>query len=383
MMPLPTPPARLHDGNPRPVRSTTRRRSAVLAGLVLLLGAANLPGTTPGGLGAQVAVAAESTAEMPASAAESVDALRQRRIVTPSWLSRAEELLLASSTQEPDEPRWIFGRALAARARGRLMEARGLMERAAEMAPSDAEIRAWLGTSILESIGAVSRGVFDKAEQADLGVMAYREALKLDPGQIDAHIGLAQYYLRAPGLLGGSLRKARACAAELLKLDSSNPSGNGVSYAHIVLGQIAAYQGDDEEMMRQFDLAIEAAGPDHLQLVAINALGWSLIQDRKDFAGAEVQFRRCIALAPETSGYWFGLGESLKGQRKYADAITAYARAIELCPDAAASSFGLAECLEKDGRRAEAAAQYAKFVSQFADDPRGERALRAAKRLRP
>lgn len=368
----------------------------ILAALLLISGAPGLPGSTRTAFARQVAVhtpiqgqvreAPPPTTEAPkplllATAAESVDALRQRQIVSPSWLNRAEELLVTAQALEPTEPRWIFGRALAARARGRLMEARGLMERTAELAPDDAEVRAWLGTSILESIGAVSRGVFDKAEQADLGVEAYRLALKLDPGQIDAHIGLAQYYLRAPGLLGGSIRKARECAAQLLKLDATNPSGSGVSYAHIVLGQIAAYQGQDAEMTRQFDLAVQAVGPAHLQLIALNAWGWSLIQDRKDFAGAEARFRRCIELAPETSAYWFGLGESLKGQGRYAEAATAYSRAIELCPDAAASSFGLAECLEKQGRPAEAGTQYAQFALRFADDPRAERARRAAKRL--
>jgi tetratricopeptide (TPR) repeat protein len=327
---------------------------------------------------------AASSDPSPIPAADALRALCNREIIPNATLAQAKAALdkaAAETSEAKAQARWILGQALVARAEARLLDARTLMDRAAALAPGDAEIQAWQGTAILESIGAVSRGLFDKAEQADLGVAAYERALKLDPGQIDAHIGLAQYYLRAPGLFGGSLRKARQCAQTLLTLDEKNPSGPGVSYAHIILGQVAAYRGDDAEMNRQFDLAEAAAGQPCKVLIVLNARAWSHIQDRKQYARAAAIFSRCIQLAPECSTYHFGLGEALRLDGKFAEAASSYAKAIELQPLAASSRFALAQCLEKLGKKPEAAEQFTLFASQHPDDPRIDDARSAAKRL--
>jgi len=327
---------------------------------------------------------AASSDPSPIPAADALRALCNRDIIPNATLAQAKAALdkaAAETSEAKAQARWILGQALVARAEARLLDARTLMDRAASLAPGDAEIQAWQGTAILESIGAVSRGLFDKAEQADLGVAAYERALKLDPGQIDAHIGLAQYYLRAPGLFGGSLRKARQCAQTLLTLDEKNPSGPGVSYAHIILGQVAAYRGDDVEMVRQFDLAEAAAGQPCKVLIVLNARAWSHIQDRKQYAKAAAIFSRCIQLAPECSTYHFGLGEALRLDGKFAEAVACYAKAIELSPAAAGSSFALAESLERSGRRDEAARAYGDFAKRFTADPRAEQASSRAARL--
>lgn len=275
-----------------------------------------------------------SAAEAPAW----LDALRDRRVVVGEDLSKARAALDAASAASPGDARLVLGRALVERASGALASAKELGDRAASMAPDDGEIAAWQGTFILEAIGASSAGVFSKADEAQRGKGAYERALTLDPGSLDAHIGLAMYAIKAPALFGGSIREARARAATLMTLPG------GESYARIVLGQIAAYKDDRRAMDAEFARAVEADPPPHRRLIALNAWAFATLQDIGDAPAAEALFRRCIELAPGVSAYWFGLGESLRKQRKWGEAAQAYREALRLQPGASASARGLKQC---------------------------------------
>jgi hypothetical protein len=48
----------------------------------------------------------------------------------------------------------------------------------------------------------------------------FERAVTLDPGNLAARADLMEYYLKAPGFLGGSEEKARAQAAEIAARDA-------------------------------------------------------------------------------------------------------------------------------------------------------------------
>src|SRR5215212_1406296 len=87
-------------------------------------------------------------------------------------------------------------------------EAQRWLERAVAAAPRTAEYRVHLATAYGQQAARGSKfkgfGLAKKA-RAEL-----EQAVALDPNSVDARIALVQFYLVAPGIVGGSADKARA-----------------------------------------------------------------------------------------------------------------------------------------------------------------------------
>lgn len=280
------------------------------------------------------------------------DALLARRVLTIRDRADARQEIQAAQTLAPTDPRWMLARSLVERADGNLEAARDWSERALAAAEQaglpDRDLGlywCWRGTTTFEAIGATSSGLFDKADQASRGKAAYERALELDATLIDAHIGLAQYYIRAPSIMGGSLRKARERADALLSIPG------GLSYAHLIYGQVAAYKRDRAEARRHFKLAIAACKDEHTRLVAVNTVAWAWLLELKDTGIARGYIEECLALAPEVSQHWYMIGEVHRLEGDSDAAAKAYRRALELQPDARLSAERLRRIERREGRR--------------------------------
>lgn len=91
------------------------------------------------------------------------------------------------------------------------------IERAVELNPSDALYHLWLG----RAYGAkASHTVFFKAlGWARRVARAFETAVRLAPDNLDARFDLLDFYINAPGMVGGGRDKAEAQAAAIAKLD--------------------------------------------------------------------------------------------------------------------------------------------------------------------
>jgi tetratricopeptide (TPR) repeat protein len=91
------------------------------------------------------------------------------------------------------------------------------LERAVELDAANATYHYWLGRAVYEAA--------PRANKLRLPGMARRvrneweRAVQLDPDQIDARAGLADWYAMAPGFMGGSKTKAQEQASEIAKRD--------------------------------------------------------------------------------------------------------------------------------------------------------------------
>jgi tetratricopeptide (TPR) repeat protein len=92
------------------------------------------------------------------------------------------------------------------------------LERAAVLAPASSDVQIWLGRAYGRRAQAAS--LFSKAGLAKQAKGAFDRAVALDPNNLDARSDLMQYYLQAPGFMGGSVDKAREQAAEIRKRDA-------------------------------------------------------------------------------------------------------------------------------------------------------------------
>lgn len=154
------------------------------------------------------------------------------------------------------------------------------------------------------------KGEFDKAAQ-------------LDPTSIDARHGLIEFYSKAPGVMGGSMDKAKEQAREIEKLN--------------------AMRG-------------------HLEMAA-------LLEREKDLAGAEKELNAAVTISlPDSTLGYSRLASFYGRQKRYAESVTTYERLLKAKPDAINARLNMAWMLVQGGKEFDRAEQEAKMW--FANQPK-------------
>jgi tetratricopeptide (TPR) repeat protein len=116
----------------------------------------------------------------------------------------------------------------------------------------------------------------------------FDKAVELDPTSWEARHGLIQFYSQAPGVMGGSMDKAKEQAREIAKID--------------------AIRG-------------------HLEMAA-------LLERDKDVAGAEREFNAVVSAAPDSALGYNSLGNFYRRQKRYTDAVAVYEKLLHVKPEA-------------------------------------------------
>lgn len=104
-------------------------------------------------------------------------------------------------------------------------------EKAVKMSPNNSVYWDWLGRAYGDQAATASK--FRLPFLAPKVKGAFERAVALDPNNIDAREDVIQYYLRAPGFLGGSKQKAREVAIEIKR---RNAYRGGFDVANVCLG---------------------------------------------------------------------------------------------------------------------------------------------------
>jgi tetratricopeptide (TPR) repeat protein len=116
----------------------------------------------------------------------------------------------------------------------------------------------------------------------------FDKAVALDSSSIDARHGLIMFYSQAPGMLGGDMKKAKAQALEIGKLNAMR--------GHIEMAQL-------------------------------------LESKDKDTVSAEAEFTAAIDAAPDSTAGYSGLAQFYRRHKRYPDAIAVYERLLNTKPD--------------------------------------------------
>jgi len=125
-------------------------------------------------------------------------------------------------------------------------------EKAVALEPGNSTYHLWLGRIYGEK--ADSSSFFTAAGLAKKVRNQFESAVQLSPGDADARTDLAEFYLEAPGIVGGGQDKARAQAATLARLDPAK--------AHWVNARIAEKKKDFTTAEREYRSAIEVSHGD-------------------------------------------------------------------------------------------------------------------------
>jgi len=122
-------------------------------------------------------------------------------------------------------------------------------EKAISLDQNSAEFHLWLGRAYGEkadAAGFLSAAGLAKKSRAEL-----EKAIGLDPFSVEAHTDLAEFYLEAPGIVGGGKDKAKAQADSLLKLSPV--------HAHWVLGRLAEKDKDGAKAEKEYRAMIDVS----------------------------------------------------------------------------------------------------------------------------
>jgi tetratricopeptide (TPR) repeat protein len=122
-------------------------------------------------------------------------------------------------------------------------------EKAIALEPGNSLYHLWAGRIYGEK--ADSSSFFTAAGFAKKTRVEFETAVKLDPSNVSARTDLAEYYIEAPGIMGGGKDKAEAQADALAKLDPGK--------AHWVNARLAEKQKDSTTAVAEYRAAIEAS----------------------------------------------------------------------------------------------------------------------------
>ncbi|MBD3368316.1 MAG: tetratricopeptide repeat protein [Candidatus Eisenbacteria bacterium] len=164
---------------------------------------------------------------------------------------------------------------------------------------------------------------------------ACEEAVKYDPENVEAHFAVLQYYLMAPGLMGGGEEKAQETISTIESLDPY--------YGHLARA-VEAWVGEDTERAESEYVAaarVDSTSPE----------GWAL------------------------------LGMFYMEEERYAAGVPVWERALALDPDDLEVVYALAKARLLAGTELDAAAEGFRRYIEEGGDPRGATEAEARWRL--
>jgi tetratricopeptide (TPR) repeat protein len=198
-------------------------------------------------------------------------------------------------------PAWI---ALA-RARlqaGQAEPAIAAAEKATKLAPGNAQAFHWLGNAYGMRIGQV--GMFGKMSLAPKLRTAFERAVQLDPDLLEARFARVEFYMMAPGAIGGGVDKARAQAAQIGKRDAAQ--------GQLAQASIALHEDRPADASGHYAAALAARPADPKVRLAV-AAGYQRLE-RWDDAFRLLRAWTAEPAAPAAAWYQLGRCAAVSGR---------------------------------------------------------------------
>ena len=229
-----------------------------------------------------------------------------------------------------------------------LDEAQDLIEFAVEKDPKNAKYHFILGTVYGQK---ASGGVFAGMKYASKIKDEFETAVNLDPKYLDAKMGLASFYLRAPSVIGGDIAKAKEQAAAIEKMD--------VIKSYQVWADIYKTEKNDTKY-EEFTQKIIDSDPKNTN--ALNQFGYYFIEKKK-YDKAIAAFKKYAESAPNDPNAFDSLGDGYKANNQIDDALKSYLKAVSIDPKFSASVMNAATIYKNKNQKKEAIAILKNYIS--------------------
>jgi tetratricopeptide (TPR) repeat protein len=222
-------------------------------------------------------------------------------------------------------------------------------EKATALGPKNAQAFYWLGNAYGNRIGEV--GMLSKMTMAPKLRDAFEQAVKLDPALIDARSSLIEFYLQAPGAIGGGIDKARAQATAIGKYDRAK--------GLMAQARIAMHEKKPAEALKAYENAY-ALKPGDAQLRLSLILFY---QEAKRWKDAYAMAKQWAVDEPKKAKPWYQIGRLAAESGQYlAEGEAALRTYLKLGretgdPEPKHARYRLGQILAKAGRKDEARAE--------------------------
>ena len=163
-------------------------------------------------------------------------------------------------------------------------------------------------------------GIFGKVGAASNCKAQYLTAISLDAKFTEARQNLIEFYLQAPGIIGGSVEKA-AWEADTIK--TYDPYAGYIAEARV--------RGYQKDKVKQEECYRKAISLDPKNVIAYEAL-WFLYMDEKNTTKADEVFKQAAALVTNTSDIYFQEGLFYVGKNDLAKAREFFEKALKKDP---------------------------------------------------
>ncbi len=225
----------------------------------------------------------------------------------------------------------------------RYSDAQDFFEQAVEADDKVAEYHNWLGNTygqIAQEANIIKQGILAPKMKSQ-----WEKAVALNPSYIDPRQSLIQYYLQAPGIMGGSVDKAKETATQIMALNAAQ--------GHLQMGNIHVKEKKFGEAEKEF-IEMVKVDPAYLSGLA------NFYTGQKQYDKAFTLFEEAVQKNPRDMGAVYQLGKTsaVSGQKldrgeeclkKY---LTYTPKQNE--PSHAGANMRLAQINEKKGNKVEA-----------------------------
>ena len=276
----------------------------------------------------------------------------QQLIDNGHW-KRARDAAEAAYKAHPNDAQAAYILARVRHEFVQLDEAVKLAETAVRLDPKVSRYHRELGEACADAAGKLS---FFK--QINYGRRIHGEfdaALAIAPKDPDNIFDQIQYFMEAPGVIGGDKKKAADIANELLKIDAAR--------GYLALAYIARKQKEDGKLEGLFKQAIEA-NPRNYE-ARLSLVGMYINAQHLNPGAAEQYARAALDMNPDRIDGHRLLAFALVLQKRYDDAAKVIARAEAAIPDDLSPYVYAAGALLRDGAELPKAETYLqKYISQ-------------------
>lgn len=264
----------------------------------------------------------------------------------------------------PDDAEGAIAQALVALADGdpqRIDEASLNVQRCIEQQPRQAGC--YFAMATIQGVEIMGGNVLKALSLAGKVKSNLQRALELDPQLFEARLALSQFYLKVPGIAGGSASKARELAQAI---ESSQPEHAKLLRAKLAFHdkQLAETERGLQAVKPGSDLSLQSALRD-----AWYDLGMQLAFD-KQYAHANAVFENLRRSYPRQAIGPFGLGRVAALQGQFEEAINQFERARPLAgSDKVPLDYRLGIALMDKGDTVQARVVLERFVERRKGTP--------------
>jgi tetratricopeptide (TPR) repeat protein len=240
-------------------------------------------------------------------------------------------------------------------------------EKAITLQPGNSRYHMWLGRIYGEKANDVI--FFKAASLAGKVRNEFEAAVRLDSNNVDARSDLGEFYLEAPGIVGGGRDKAEVQAQALTTLDAAK--------AHYLNGRIAEKKKDLATAEKEYRAAIEATHGSaltwfNLALFYRHQQRWDAMEDAINHATSAQVDRPEILM--ESGEVLIRSGRNFPAAVRFLRRYLALNSKVEEAP-AFKAHYLLGTALEQQGDKQAAAQEYRAALSLARDFSRAQEAL--------